>query len=267
MTDSSHGTVPTPVIGMVHLPALPGAPGFDGDRAAIRDRARRDTRRLAAGGVDGVLVENFGDVPFYPDEVPPHVVAEMTATVRAVAETVDVPVGVNVLRNDGAAALSAAAAAGAAFVRVNVLVGAAVTDQGVVEGQAHDLLRLRDRIGADVAVLADVDVKHAAPLGDRDLAAAAHDTVERGLADGLIVSGSATGEATDGTALETVAEAVGDRVPVLVGSGATAETLPESLTVADGAIVGTALKEGGETTAPVDADRVEAVVAAARDGA
>ncbi len=252
---------------MVHLPALPGAPGFEGDRTAIHDRARTDARRLAEAGVDGLIVENFGDAPFYPDGVPDNVVAEMTAVVRTVVETVDVPVGVNVLRNDGRAALAAAAAAGAEFVRVNVLVGTAATDQGLVEGQAHDLIRFRDRVDADVAVLGDVDVKHASPVGDRGLVAAASDAVERGWADAVVVSGEATGAATDLDALETVADAVGDEVPVLVGSGATAETLPSLLRLADGAIVGTALKQGGETAAPVDTDRAARVVdAAATDG-
>jgi len=263
--DPTHGTVPTPVIGMVHLPALPGAPGYDGDREAIRERARQDATRLAKGGVDGVLVENFGDAPFYPDEVPPHVVAEMTAVVRAVVEVVDVPVGVNVLRNDGTAALSVAAAAGADFLRVNVLTGAAATDQGVVEGRAHSLLRQRDRIDASVAVCADVNVKHATPLDDRDVGAAAADAVERGLADAVIVSGSATGVPTDPVDLRTVRDAVGRSVPILVGSGATAETLAELLSTADGAIVGTALKEDGKTTAPVDPERLCSVVDAASD--
>jgi len=248
---------------MVHLPALPGAPGFDGDRSAIHDRAREDARRLATAGVDGLIVENFGDAPFYPDDVPDNVVAEMTAVVRTVVDAVDVPVGVNVLRNDGRAAVAAAAAAGASFVRVNVLVGTAATDQGLVEGQAHDLIRFRDRIDADVAILADVDVKHASPVGDRGLAAAASDAVKRGWADAVVVSGEATGSATDLAAVETVADAVEDAVPVLVGSGATAETLPSLLSVANGAIVGTALKEGGETTAPVDPDRAARVVEAA----
>jgi len=257
--------VPTPVIGMVHLPALPGAPDYGGDRAAIREHALRDARRLDAGGVDAVLVENFGDAPLYPDEVPAHVATELTAVVGRVVDEVSVPVGVNVLRNDGAAALSVAAAAGADFVRVNVLVGAAATDQGVIEGRAHELLRLRERIGADVAICGDVDVKHATPIGDRPLAARATDAVERGGADAVVVSGPATGAETPLADLRTVREAVGETL-LLVGSGAAADTLPDLLSVADGAIVGTALKEGGETTAPVDRERVERVVSAAEQG-
>lgn len=258
-----------PLVGMVHLPALPGSPGYedhDLDREGIRDRAVGEAEALAAGGMDAVLVENFGDAPFYPDDTPKHVVSDVTAVAGAVTDAVDVPVGVNVLRNDAGAALSVAAAVGAAFVRVNVHVGAAVTDQGVIEGRAHHTLRLRDRIDADVAVLADAGVKHAAPLADRGLATEIGETVERGRADGVVVSGPVTGEATPLERIRSARDAVDglpSPPPLFVGSGVTPETVGEVLSVADGAIVGTALKEGGETTAPVDRDRVERLVAAA----
>lgn len=252
------------VVGMVHLEPLPGAPGFGGDREGIRERALADARALDAGGVDVVLVENFGDAPFYPDEVPPHVVAEMTAATRAVREAVDVPVGVNVLRNDAVAALSVAAAAGASFVRVNTHVGARLTDQGVVEGRAHETMRLRERVDANVDLLADVAVKHSAPLAERDLEAEARETLERGLADGLIVSGDWTGAATDAGTVERVAAVCAERdAPLLVGSGVTAETVAGYLERADGVIVGTALKEGGDISKSVDERRVRDLVGAA----
>ncbi len=204
-----------PLVGMVHLPPLPGAPKApdDGDKAmrAALDRAASDARALDRGGVDGIVIENFGDAPFYPDEVPPHVVAGVTRAATAVAAETDIPLGINVLRNDAEAALSIAAAVGADFVRVNVHTGARVTDQGIVQGRAHETLRLRDRLG---------------------------------------VSGAEC-------------FTYGLDTPVLVGSGVTPETVADLLDVADGAIVGTALKRGGETTAPVDADRVADLVDAA----
>ncbi|WP_440769240.1 BtpA/SgcQ family protein [Natronorubrum sp. DTA28] len=260
-----------PVVGMVHLPALPGAPASDGDRAAISDRALEDARRLEAGGVDGLIVENFGDAPFYPDDVPKHVVAEMTALVTELTTAVDVPVGVNVLRNDADAALSIAAAANAEFVRINVHVGAAATDQGVLEGQAHEILRLRSRINADVAILADVHVKHATPVGETALEQATLETAERGRADGVVVSGTGTGSKTALEDVERVSSVLRETgtdgaTPIFVGSGVTSETIGETLEAgADGVIVGTATKEGGETTNPVSLERVETVVAAARD--
>ncbi|NIB98327.1 BtpA/SgcQ family protein [Halobacterium sp. R2-5] len=252
-----------PVVGMVHLDALPGAPGFDGDRASIREHALRDARRLEAGGVDAILVENFGDAPFYADDVPKHVVASMAALARDLRRETDLPLGVNVLRNDAEAAVSVAAAAGAAFVRVNVHTSARLTDQGVVEGDAAETVRLLDRLDADVSILADVNVKHSAAIAERPLEEEVDELLGRGLADGLVASGPGTGEEAS---LDHVADVAAARdehdadAPVFVGSGVTRETVVETLDVADGAIVGTALKEDGETTAPVDESRVRALV-------
>ena len=255
------------VVGMVHLAALPGAPDFDGDRAALRDAAVRDARRLESGGVDALMVENFGDAPFYADDVPKHVVASMAAIIRDLRRETDLPLGVNVLRNDAEAAISVAAAAGADFVRVNVHAGARLTDQGVVEGKAAETVRLRDRLDADVSILADVDVKHSAALAERPLHEAVAELVERGHADGVVASGAGTGHETDRDHLQAVVDArddLGVESPVFVGSGVTQETVAETLDLADGAIVGTALKEDEETTAPVDEARVRELVDAAR---
>ncbi|MFU8868873.1 BtpA/SgcQ family protein [Natronococcus sp.] len=257
-----------PVLGMVHLPPLPGAPEYDPDagREAIRERALEDARALEAGGIDGIVVENFGDAPFYPEDVPTHTVAELTAIAAELTDAIDVPVGINVLRNDAEAALSVAVAVGADFVRVNVHVGTAATDQGVLEGRAHETMRLRERIDADVAVLADVHVKHATPVGEDDVRRAALETAERGGADGVIVSGSGTGAETALEDVERVSGTLSEHgleVPVLVGSGVTSETVGDCLEAgADGIIVGTALKEGGETTNRVSSERVEELVAA-----
>jgi membrane complex biogenesis BtpA family protein len=256
-----------PIVGMVHLPALPGAPEFSGDFEAVRAAALRDARRLEAGGVDALMVENFGDAPFYPDDVPKHVVASMTRIAAGIGDAVDLPIGINVLRNDAAAALSVAAAVEAALVRVNVHVGARVTDQGIVEGRAHETVRLRERLDADTAILADLEVKHSAPLTERPLdAEAVAEPIERGLAAGVVVSGAGTGHevASDHlTAVASVRDEAELDAPIFVGSGVTAENVADLLDIADGAIVGTALKEDGETTNSVSAERVEKLVAAA----
>ena len=265
--ESTFGT-DAPVIGMIHLPALPGAPTAPDDGAAAMDvaveRAVSDAERLEAGGVDGLMIENFGDAPFYPDDVPKHTIATTTRAATEVASVVELPIGINVLRNDAGAAVSVAAAVGARFVRVNVHTGARVTDQGIVEGRAHRTVRLRERLGVDVGILADTDVKHSAPLTPTEYTAESFaDTAERGLADAVIASGSGTGHAVDDDALEAVVaerERHGLDTPVFVGSGVTADTVGDLLAVADGVIVGTALKEGGETTAPVDPDRVAELV-------
>lgn len=253
----------TPLVGMVHLPALPGAPAYGGSRGDVRAAALADAHALIRNGIDGILVENFGDAPFYPESVPTHVVAEMTATARELALAVDVPLGVNVLRNDAEAALSVAAASGGSFIRVNVHTGTQVTDQGLLEGRAHETLRLRERLDADVTVFADIDVKHATALGTRERGAVARETIDRGLADGLIVSGPETGEPADDEELQTVLDARDEAtrdVPVFVGSGVTPDNAPDLLDLADGAIVGTALKHGGTTTNRVDPDRVRELV-------
>jgi membrane complex biogenesis BtpA family protein len=254
----------TPIIGMVHLPPLPGAPDYDGDRSTIRERLSQDVTALEAGGVDGIMLENFGDTPFYPDRVPRHVVADIAALTETLRDQVSIPFGVNVLRNDVQSALGIAAATGGAFVRVNVHTGARLTDQGIVEGMAHETLRLRERLDADVAILADIDVKHSAALAERTLEETFGDLIERGGADGVVVSGTGTGTAVDTTVLDRVVECRDDHgfdVPVLIGSGVTPETAPDLLSVADGAIVGTALKHDTETTAPVDEAAVERLIA------
>jgi membrane complex biogenesis BtpA family protein len=246
---------PRPVIGMVHLLPLPGSPRWGGDLRAVRERALADARALAEGGVDGLLVENFGDAPFLKGPVGPETVAAMALLVQAVADAVPLPVGVNVLRNDARAALAIACLTGARFVRVNVHTGVMLTDQGLIEGAAAESLRYRRWLGAErVKLLADVLVKHGAPLAPQTPEAAARDAAQRGLADALIVSGAATGLPPERETLLRVREAVA--VPVLVGSGLTPDNVQELLTVADGAIVGTSLKREGRVEEAVDARRV-----------
>uniref|UniRef100_A0A7C4QP89 BtpA/SgcQ family protein n=1 Tax=Schlesneria paludicola TaxID=360056 RepID=A0A7C4QP89_9PLAN len=253
-----------PIIGMLHAPPLPGAPKFDGNWSGVVRRVIEDAEALTAGGVDGLLLENFGDAPFYPAEVPPITLAALTALAVEVRRRASLPLGINVLRNDGRAALAVAAAAGAQFIRVNVLCGARVTDQGLVTGIAHALLR--DRVAwqaTGVRILADVDVKHSAPLAHRPLASETHDLVWRGGADAVIVSGAATGLQVDPERLTEVRTAAGGK-PVFVGSGAGVESLPELLPRCDGLIVGSFFKQHGDVYRPVDEQRVVEFVAAVR---
>jgi hypothetical protein len=244
------------LIGVVHLSPLPGAPRYGGALEPVLQRAEDDARALCAGGCDALIVENFGDTPFFPRSVPPETVAALALCVRAVRALSGArPVGVNVLRNDARAALGVAAATGAAFVRVNVHSGAAVTDQGIVEGRAHETLRERARLAPDVAILADAQVKHATPLSRETLAEAVHDLLARALADGVIVSGPATGRAP---AVERVREAraAAGAAPLLIGSGLDLANAHELLAHADGAIVGTWLKRDGLVGNAVDPERV-----------
>jgi len=253
----------SPLIGMIHLPALPGAPRYGGTMAPVVDRALRDAETLAAGGVDAVLVENFGDVPFFAGSAPRETVAAMAAVVERVTGAVDLPVGVNVLRNDGASALAVAAATGGSFIRVNVLSWARLTDQGVVEGRAAELMRRRSALGAEeVLVLADVAVKHSAPLAEVSAAREAKDVAERGLADAVVVTGEATGWAADLRMLEQIASEV--LVPVVAGSGVTPNNAPAVRAAASGAIVGSSMMEGGRAGGPVTLQRATRLAAAWR---
>ena len=256
------GTGALRLIGMVHLRPLPGAPGFAGDFDGVLDAASTDAITLAEAEFDGIMVENFGDTPFHADVVPAVTVAAMTRAVHAIRSAVDLPVGVNVLRNDAVAALSVAAATGAGFVRVNVLSGMMFTDQGPIVGKAAEVMRLRARLAPDVAVLADVFVKHATPPHGLRIEDATHDLAGRGGADAIVVSGAATGNAPDLDRVRTVKQAAG-ATPVYVGSGVTTATVGAMLEIADGCIVGSALKPDGDITAPIDASLAGAFVAAA----
>ncbi len=252
------------LIGTVHLAPLPGNRGSKHNPDTILEAALADAAAYVRGGVDGLIVENFGDAPFLPDRVEPHTVAYMTLIVRAIREHAaaqGVPVGVNVLRNDGLAALGIARAAGASFVRINVLTGVVATDQGIVEGRAHEVVRYRELIGGRMAILADIHVKHGRPLHSDDIAQAAHDTFHRGGADGLIVTGAASGAPPDSAELLAVKNVLPD-APLIAGSGLTPYNAPEIFALARAAIVGTWCKEGREITAPVDQARVEKLVAA-----
>ena len=252
------------IIGVAHLLPLPGSPRWNGDLERVLDRARRDAYALASGGVNGVIVENLGDMPLHKDRVGPHTVAAMTMAVNAVMQEADLPVGINVLRNDAKAAIAIAAATGARFIRVNVHTGAMVADEGIIEGRAAETLRYRQELKADVKILADVMVKHAVPLGDQDLALAARAARDRGLADGLVVSGTLTGERTSLADVVAVKNSVPE-VPVLVGSGLDEADIHELLTRAHGAIVGTGLKIDRILDNPVDPARVARLVSLARE--
>ncbi len=255
----------THLVGMVHLAALPGSPLANLSIDEIVEKAVLDATALQAGGADSVIVENFHDVPFRPGQVDPHTVAMMTRVCREVREAVDIEVGVNVLRNDGPAAIAIAAATGCSFIRVNIHTGAMLTDQGMISGQADETLRLRRLLGVEnaVKILADVFVKHATPLGNMSVEDVVEDMVYRGLADGIIVSGSATGKAADLDFVRQVASSSG-LTPVYVGSGITAANVANYLPHAAGVIVGSSLKFDGLVDNLVDVERVRALHTAIR---
>jgi len=256
-------TLPS-LLGMVHLAPLPGSPRFGGDLDAVIARAVTDAVRLTEAGFTALMIENFGDVPFYPSSVPSITISSMTRAASAIRDATGAEMGVNVLRNDATGALAVAAASGATMIRVNVLTGVMYTDQGRITGKAAEVARLRSEWCPQVRIIADVLVKHAVPPPGLTIEQAGTDTWERGGADALVVSGDGTGKVPDVDLGRRLRKAVPD-APIYVGSGATVATLAELATFATGAIVGSALKEGGRAEGLVDQEAARRFRAAARE--
>ena len=254
-----------PVIGVIHLLPLPNSARWQGDLQAVVARAEQEATALASGGAHGLIVENFFDAPFPKSKVDPAVVSAMTLIVQRLKHLVTLPIGINVLRNDARSALAIATCTGASFIRVNVLTGVMATDQGLIEGEAYDLLRYRRELGSDVKILADVLVKHASPLGTPNLATSVEDTIHRGLADGIILSGWATGRPPRLEDLELARAAAGS-TPMFVGSGANWGNVGELVRHVDGVIVSSSLKRKGKIEEPVDPIRVRQFVTALAEG-
>jgi membrane complex biogenesis BtpA family protein len=252
----------TPIIGVVHLLPLPTSPRWGGSLKAVIDRAEQEATALASGGVNGIIVENFFDAPFTKNQVDPAVVSAMTVVVQRIQNMVTLPIGINVLRNDAKSAMAIASCVKAQFIRVNVLTGVMATDQGLIEGEAHQLLRYRRELGSDVKIFADVLVKHARPLSSPNLTVAVQDTIERGLADAVILSGWATGSPPNQEDLELATQAAAG-TPVFVGSGASWENVATLLQAADGVIVSSSLKRHGRREQTIDPIRVSQFVEAA----
>jgi uncharacterized protein len=248
-----------PLIGMIHLKALPGSPAYGGDFQAVIDSALADSQALEQGGIDAIMIENFFDAPFFKDRVGPETVAAMTRIIGLIRQQTVLPLGVNVLRNDGISALAIAAACNCQFIRVNVLTWAMLVDQGIVEGRAAEILRYRRMLQSETLIFADCLVKHAAPLAPQAMELVAMDTWERGGADALIVSGVATGKATDYNDVVAARKGAPD-APILVGSGINEQNLSTFWPLIDGAIVGSSLKRDSKVENPVDVSRARALV-------
>lgn len=254
-----------PVIGVVHLLPLPQSPRWQGSLQHVIDRAEQEATALASGGVHGIIVENFFDAPFTKGSVDPAVVSAMSLVVHRLQTLVTVPIGLNVLRNDARSAMAIATCVGAKFIRVNVLTGVMATDQGLIEGCAHDLLRYRRELGSEVKILADVLVKHARPLGSPNLTTAVQEAIHRGMADGIILSGWATGSPPSLEDLE-LAKAAAGNCPVFIGSGADWDNIGTLMQAADGVIVASSLKRHGDINQPIDPTRVGQFVEAMIEG-
>src|SRR5262245_43209091 len=178
-------TAPKPLIACIHLMPLPGSPCYAGTMREVYDTALAEAEIFARYSIDGLMVENFRDIPFYPHALPAETIAALTAVTRELVRIAQAPVVVTALRNDAQAALAIATAAEADFIRVNVHMGTVVSDQGIIQGTGHATLRLRAALRSHVLIFADASVKHATPLADRGLATETRDLTERGLVDAV----------------------------------------------------------------------------------
>jgi membrane complex biogenesis BtpA family protein len=248
------------VIGVIHSKPLPGSAAYRGeDPEEIYGYAVAEAQRYACGGVHGLIVENHGDIPFSkPEDLGPETAAMMAVMTDRVRRSVELPVGVNVLANGALHALAVAQAGGASFVRVNQWANAYVANEGIIEGPAARATRYRSWLRANqVRVFADVHVKHGshAIVGDRSIPELTRD-VEFFDADVVIATGQRTGDAAQLGEVRTIKEST--QLPLLVGSGVTSDNVLDILSVADGVIVASFLKEDGVWWTPVSESKVRA---------
>jgi hypothetical protein len=246
---------PTPIIGMVHLLPLPGSPGFAGDIRNIYRRAREDAEILCDTGVDALIVENLGDEPYRVGEPEGAQLALMAGVSREIRHHVDVPMGINVQFNAWQAEIDIAYAVEADFIRLEVFVDSVISAQGYVPPCSAEAMRRRKSLGADMLFLADIQTKYTRNLLEQPIEQSAKDAEAAG-ADALIVTGAGTGQATPLGEVEKVRSIAS--IPVLVGSGTSLENLETTMNTADGAIVGSALKEGSSAMNPVSRENTAA---------
>jgi len=252
-----------PVIGMVHLGALPGSPLYDPERGieALVDAAAKDLAALQAAGFDAVMFGNENDRP-YEFEVDRASTATLAYVVGQLKGEIAVPFGVNLLW-DPMSSIALAAATGADFVR-EIFTGSYASDMGPWAPDAGKALRYRDRLGRkDLAMLYNVSAEFAFSLDRRSLPDRARSAVFSSIPDAVLVSGQITGEAAALTDLEAVKAVLPD-TPVLANTGVKHETVAEVLEVADGCIVGSSLKVDGDTWNPVDSERAAEFMRLAR---
>jgi uncharacterized protein len=248
---------PKPVIGMIHVGALPGTPAHRHSLAEIMDVAVREARLYRAAGVDGVMIENMHDTPYLRGSVGPEIVAAMTLLGQAVKAEGSLPTGIQILAGANLEALAVAHVAGLDFMRAEAFAFAHIADEGLLQASAGSLLRYRKQLGAErVQIWADIKKKHSAHAITADVSlGATAETVEFMRGDAVIITGNVTG---DPPQIADVAEAKAHcRLPVLLGSGVDAENLAAFYPAADGFIIGSAFKAGGHWANPVEPQRIE----------
>lgn len=249
--------VKLPVIVSIHLPALPGAPKYDETPVqAIAEKAARDVKMLYERGVNGVTLDNEGDI-LYLKRVGPETIASMAVIAKTVKDAVpDMHVGLNILQSDHIADLAVAKAAGAEFFRAGYYTEAAIVDVGIMEGNGAETLRYRKSLNCDAKIFADVQIKHSYPLARRPLLDSVEYAYDRGLADAIIITGEKTGRSAEVDSVRAIREARCD-IPLIIGSGTTAENIGAFAPYIDAVIIGTSLHVDGALHTDLDPERVE----------
>lgn len=247
------------IIGVVHLKALPGSPLYANNIEQIYQNAIEDAKALENGGVDSIIFENFGDTPFVKDSISKLTISHFVSIVNDVKRNIDITVGINVLRNDGEAAISIASATGSSFVRINILSGTMYTDQGIIEGKAHEILKLKKSIENEIEVYADVFVKHAVPPSGYTIENQTEELLYRAGADKIIITGDGTGKEIDYSQLIKLREIV-PKGKLVIGSGVNEQNIREYKGIADILIIGTNFKINQDVNKSVDEESVKKIV-------
>lgn len=235
-----------PLIGMIHLPSLRYKGKIsDGSIYYAIDEAKK----LEELGYSGVMMENFGDIPFEKSRVSDSVLIKMSIIFNEIKKNVKIPLGVNILRNATMQALSLATTLDLSFIRANIWESAYITDQGIIEGAALETIKLKEELGSSVKILADIHVKHAYPLGNFSILESAENALLRGKADAIIVSGISTGREPDLASIKNLSE---HGFKPIIGSGLSINNIDIFGNLISGAIVGTSIKEDHDVQNPID---------------
>ena len=247
------------IIGVLHLKGLPGSPSNTFSLDDIIKLAQDDVNSLITGGVDGIIIENFGDVPFVKDNVSKRTVASFTTVVNNLSINEDVEVGINVLRNDAIAALSIAESTKSEFIRINILNNMMYTDQGIIEGKAHEVNALKNSLSYKIKIYADVFVKHAVAPPESNIQNHTKELLERAGADVVIITGDGTGQQINLDELKKVREIV-PQGKLAIGSGVNESNIKKYIGIADILIIGTHFKVDQDVSKPVDVESIKKII-------
>tara|TARA_B100001123_G_scaffold217303_1_gene245354 strand:- start:811 stop:1572 length:762 start_codon:yes stop_codon:yes gene_type:complete len=246
-------------IGVVHLKALPGSPSYENNLSEIYKSALEDSTALQNGGVDSIIIENFGDIPFTKNSISKLTLAHFTNIAKELSDSLNIDIGINVLRNDGESALSIADSINANFVRINILSGTMYTDQGIIEGKANKLIKLKNSLSNNIEIYADVFVKHAVPPIGYTIENQTEELLLRAGADKIIITGDGTGKEINFEQLEKLREIV-PKGQLAIGSGVNESNIENYKNIADILIIGTGFKVDQNIAKPIDVKSVEKLI-------